>query len=149
MNGTKSSAAWGRIDVNTEHDLSPATVCSIPDDELAVNPARRCRTTASKRAAAALFPPSGAAAASGERAYRAIEIRYHQTDTDDLAEQVGAPRTGSVSCCHCQAQLEVPCMGYGDLVRRAEAAGWHYRPARHGRERAWCPRCQHDAGSAA
>lgn len=149
MNGTKSAAAWARMDANTEHGLSPATFRSILDGELETNPARRCRTVVSNTAAAALFPPSGAAAASGERAYRAIEIRDHQTDTDDLPEQVGAPRIGSVSCCRCIAQLEVPCMGYGDLVRRAEAAGWHYRPARHGRERAWCPRCQHDAGSAA
>ena len=145
MNGTKSAAAWARIDANT----APATVCSILEGEPEANPARHCRTAASNTGAAALFPPNGAAADSGGRAYRAIDIRDHQTDTDDLAEQVGAPRTGSVSCCRCQAQLEVPCMGYGDLVRRAEAAGLRYRPARHGRERAWCPRCQIDAGSAA
>ena len=149
MNGTKNAAAWARIDANAEHDLLPATICSIMDDESETNPAWPCWTAASNAASAALFPPSGAAAGSGERAYRAIDIRDHQSDTDELAEQVGAPRTGSVSCCRCLAQLEVPCMGYGDLVRRAEAAGWRYRPARHGRERAWCPRCQLDAGSAA
>ncbi|MDA1359742.1 hypothetical protein O1R50_08920 [Glycomyces luteolus] len=128
MNGTKSAEAWACIDANSEQ--GPSIVDGFSNFKRQL-------------------PPEDASVAEGGRVYRAVDIRDYQTDADDLAERVGAPRIGLVSCCLCQAQLKVPCMGYGDLVRRAEAAGWRYRPARCDRARVWCPRCQHDAGSAA
>ncbi|WP_211253047.1 hypothetical protein, partial [Glycomyces tenuis] len=96
-------------------------------------------------------PPETAAAAliNIERSHHDVEFHDHNSGAEQAGERVGVPRAGSVSCCHCPARLTVSYLGYGDMVRRVEAAGWRYQPARHDRDRAWCPQCQKYAGSAA
>ncbi|WP_211253303.1 hypothetical protein, partial [Glycomyces tenuis] len=90
-----------------------------------------------------------AASANTDRDDRSWETNDRNTDIVEVEEQVGALRTDTVSCCRCPAHLEVVFMGYGDRVRRVEAAGWRYKPGRCGEDRAWCGKCRHKAGSTA
>ena len=117
-------------------------------------PIGRCWDSVSSQEAAATvltIPPQAMAAASANtnRDDRAWGTNDSNTDTVEAEEQVGSLWTDTVSCCRCPAHLEVVFMGYGDRVRRVEAAGWRYKPGRRGEDRAWCRKCHREAGGTA
>jgi hypothetical protein len=80
--------------------------------------------------------------------YRAVVFHDLHSDTDDGQGMVEPRRPVTVSCCLCPAAIRLSASGYGEMARRAEAAGWHYTPGLHLHERAWCPRCRPNAGRA-
>jgi hypothetical protein len=91
--------------------------------------------------------PPGATAAVAQslnRTQRAAseDFNDHNDDITGLQVQVGVPATAVVSCCRCPAHLEVAFLGYGDMVRRIEAAGWHVRPSRRLSDWLWCRECR-------
>lgn len=79
-----------------------------------------------------------------------IAVIFHEphSDTVDGRDLVGSRRPVTVSCCLCPAAIRLSASGYGEMARRAEAAGWHYTPGLHLHERAWCPDCRPNAGRA-
>lgn len=80
--------------------------------------------------------------------YRAVVFHEPHSDTADGLGRVEPTRPVTVSCCLCPAVIRLRASGYGEMARRAEAAGWHYTPGLHLHERAWCPQCRPDAGRA-
>jgi hypothetical protein len=80
--------------------------------------------------------------------YRAVVFHEPDSDTVDRQGLVGPLCRVTVSCCLCSAAIRFSASGYGEIARRAEAAGWHYTPGLHLHERAWCPRCRPNAGRA-
>src|SRR5690606_22014803 len=103
---------------------------------------RRGEVLASDPAAAAVptaLPPDTAAAADSNegRGNRAEVFSDRNADTEQPEERVGVPKALAVSCRRCGARLKIPFTGDGDMVRRAEAAGWHRMPVRHGHGRTW------------
>ena len=84
----------------------------------------------------------------GSGGYRAVVFDQLHTDTVDGRDLVGSRRRVTVSCCLCPQALRLSASGYGEMARRVEAAGWHYTPGRHLHDRAWCPECRPNAGSA-
>lgn len=96
--------------------------------------------------------PPGAAAAVAQflnrtRKTAAEDFNNHNDDIMGLEVRVGVPTTALVSCCRCPAHLEIAFLGYGDMVRRIEAAGWHVRPSRRLSDWLWCRECR-EAGRA-
>ncbi|GAB3998602.1 hypothetical protein GCM10029992_24860 [Glycomyces albus] len=80
--------------------------------------------------------------------YRAVVFDQPHTGTADRPDLVGSRRRVTVSCCLCPRVLRLSASGYGEMARRAEAAGWRYTPGRHLHDRAWCPDCRPNAGKA-
>ncbi len=101
-------------------------------------------------AAAEVTVPPASAAASNQPSggYRAVVFEKPHSDTVDGPDLVGSRRRVAVSCCLCSSVVHLLASGYGEMARRAEAAGWHYTPGRHLHDRAWCPRCRPNAGEA-
>ncbi|MCH7231110.1 hypothetical protein L0U85_09625 [Glycomyces sp. L485] len=93
-------------------------------------------------------PPAAAAASNPSRsgAYRAVVFDPPHTDTGDGLDLVGSGRRVTVSCCRCPRVLRLSASGYGEMARRAEAAGWRYTPGGHLHDRAWCPDCARAPG---
>lgn len=81
-------------------------------------------------------------------AYKAVVFHEPHSDTADGQGRVEPRRPVTVSCCLCPAVLRLSASGYGEMARRAEAAGWHYTPGHRLHERAWCPECRPNAGRA-
>lgn len=90
---------------------------------------------------------SGSDTAEGVR-YTAVVFHEPHSDTVGGLDLVESRRPVTVSCCLCPAAICLSASGYGEMARRAEAAGWHYTPGLHLRERAWCPSCRPNAGRA-
>lgn len=80
--------------------------------------------------------------------YKAVVFHEPHSDTVDRQGRVEPRRFVTVSCCLCPAAIRLSASGYGEMARRAEAAGWHYTPGLHLHERAWCPECRPNAGRA-
>ncbi|THV24485.1 hypothetical protein [Glycomyces paridis] len=101
-------------------------------------------------AAAEVTVPIAAAAASNQPnvGYRAVVFEKPHSDTVDGPDLVGSRRRVTVSCRLCPSVVRLLASGYGEMARRAEAAGWQYTPGRHLHDRAWCPRCRPNAEKA-
>jgi hypothetical protein len=80
--------------------------------------------------------------------YTAVVFHEPHSDTVGGLDWVESRRHVTVSCCLCPAAIRLSASGYGEMARRAEAAGWHYTPGLHLHERAWCPDCRPNAGRA-
>jgi hypothetical protein len=94
-------------------------------------------------------PARPGAFTSKTNGYTAVVFHEPDSDTiDDGQGLVGPLRRVTVSCCLCPAAIQLSASGYGEMARRAEAAGWHYTPGLHLHECAWCPDCRPNAGKA-
>ncbi|MFG3342593.1 hypothetical protein [Glycomyces sp. NPDC048151] len=93
-------------------------------------------------------PVRSAPDATRSGGYRAVVFHEPHSDTADRQGLVGPLRRVTVSCCLCPAAIRLTAFGYGEMARRAEAAGWQYTPGLHLHERAWCPDCRPNAGRA-
>lgn len=100
--------------------------------------------------AAETVPPAAAVAPRTGRSggYRAVVFDRPHTGTVDGLDLVGSGRRVTVSCRRCPRVLRLSASGYGEMARRAEAAGWRYTPGGHLHDRAWCPGCRPNAGMA-
>ncbi len=152
-NGLSDPTAWCSIDANLPFAKPTAPEAKTGGKRETDTP-QHCERAAPNPAAAAVdnvVPPNTAAAAlvNVERGRQTFEFYDHNSGAEQARPRVGVPRNDSVPCCRCPARLKVSYLGYGDMVRRVEAAGWRYRPARGDHDRAWCPQCQNHAGSAA
>lgn len=94
-------------------------------------------------------PPGTAVAAQLLNHGRRTTIDDLNNGTGATGERVGVPMAVVVSCSLCEARLEVACLGYGDMVRRVEEAGWHIKLGQEEfYDSAWCSKCCHRAGEA-
>jgi hypothetical protein len=100
------------------------------------------------RSVFAVYMPRPVHPAPEDAGYRAVVFHEPHSDTGDGQGWVEPLRAVTVSCCLCPAVLRLSASGYGEMARRAEAAGWRYTPGLHLHERAWCPRCLPNAGKA-